>query len=288
MTKTVHASTSMSSNRMPLIQVADGTQIAYRDWGRGEPVVFAASWGQCSDAWQYVMLDLNERGLRCVAHDRRGHGRSSDPGHGFDFDHFADDLAALIEHLDLRDITLVGHSMGCGEVVRYLSRHGDGRVARVALLTPTMPYLVRAPDNPDGLDRSVFDGVRAMVRHDLLKMCNELAEGYFHTKNFGTSVGLVQWTIDMISRTSLKALHDTIAAYSETDHRGELRRIAVPGMVIHGGADDTVAASFGRKTAELIPDCTFKEYPDGPHGLVATHREKIVGDLLAFIRGKRR
>lgn len=274
----------MQKNRAPFIQTEDGTQIAYRDWGSGSPVVLAAAWGQCSDAWQYLMLDLNDHGLRCIAHDRRGHGRSTDPGYGFDFDHFADDLAALINHLDLRDITLVGHSMGCGEIVRYLSRHGDARVARIALLTPTMPYLLKTSDNPQGLDRSVFDGVRSALRNDLPKMCNDLADGYFDTKAFGTSPGMMQWTIGLILRASLKALHETVTAYSETDHRSELRRIAVPGMVIHGAADDTVAAEFGRMTADLIPDSIFKEYEDAPHGLVATHRDRIVGDLFSFIR----
>jgi len=270
--------------RTPFIVTSDGASLFYKDWGKGKPVVFVHSWALNSDMWQYQMIHLADQGLRCVAYDIRGHGRSSDPGRGYDYDTLARDLAAVIEQLNLREVTLVGHSMGCGVIVRYLSRHGPRRVARVALVSPTLPFLLKTEDNPDGVDKIVFERLRATWSKDFPKWLADNARPFFTPE---TSPEMVQWGIRMCLQASMKALIDCNRADTETDFRRELPKITTPTLIIHGDKDvSTPLESTGRKTARLIPGSQLKVYEGAPHGLMFTHMDRFNHDLLAFIKGQ--
>ncbi|HYZ33036.1 MAG TPA: alpha/beta hydrolase [Crenalkalicoccus sp.] len=266
------------------IVTRDGVGLFHRDWGEGPPVVFVASWSLPSESWAYQMLALSEAGLRCVAFDRRGHGRSEDPGRGFDFDTLADDLAAVMETLDLRGATLVGFSMGTGEVVRYLSRHGGaGRVARIVVIGTTTPMLLRAPDNPAGLDPAVFETFR---RDWLMRDFPGWIDANmipFVTPD--TPPGLRGWVRDMALRSSAKALLDCHRTLTMADFRAELRALRVPTLVVHGERDMTSPLELpGRLTAALIPGARLSLYEDAPHGLFLTHRDRLNAELLDFVR----
>jgi pimeloyl-ACP methyl ester carboxylesterase len=234
--------------------------------------------------WQYQMIHLAGQGLRCVAYDSRGHGRSSDPGQGYDYDTLADDLAAVIEQLDLREVTLVGHSMGGGQVVRYLSRHGARRIARAALVAPSTPFILKTADNPDGVDKRVFDNLRAMWSKDFPRWLADNARPFFTTE---TSAEMVQWGVRMCLQASLKALLDCNRADTETDFRAELPKITVPTLIIQGDKDvSTPLELTGRKTARLIPGSQLKVYEGAPHGLMFTHMDRFNRDLLGFAKGE--
>src|SRR5262249_3060896 len=237
--------TTTEGLRKPFIVTRDGASLFYKDWGNGRPVVFVHSWALNSDMWQYQLLHLAGQGLRCVAHDNRGHGRSSDPGRGYDYDTLAGDLATVIEQLDLREITLVAHSMGCGVAVRYLSRHGDKRVARVALVSPSLPFLLKTEDNPDGVDGSVLDKLRATWSKDFPKWLADNAPPFFTAE---TSPEMIQWGVRMCLQASLKALIDCNRADTETDFRAELPKITAPTLIIHGDKDVSMPLELtGRK-----------------------------------------
>ena len=265
------------------IRTADGVGLFHRDWGSGPPVVFVASWSLPSDSWAYQMLALSEAGCRCVAYDRRGHGRSDDPGRGFDFDTLADDLAAVMEALDLRGATLVGFSMGTGEVVRYLTRHGAGRVARIVLIGTTTPMLARAADNPDGLDPALFEAFRiGALMQDFPGWIDDSMVPFVTAE---TPPGLRNWVRDMALRTSAKALLNCNRTLTAADFRAELRSVGVPTLVIHGGQDMTCPLDLtGRPTAALVPDARLTVYEGAPHGLFLTHMARLNADLLAFTR----
>ncbi len=265
------------------VRTADGVNLFYRDWGQGEPIVFVASWSLPSDSWNYQMLALSEQGFRCVAFDRRGHGRSSDPGRGYDFDTLANDLAAVLDVLDLRGVTLVGHSMGPGEIVRYLTRHGGDRVARIALLGATTPLLFRTADNPDGIDASYFEAFR---RDELMRDFPKWIEDNFPPfVTPETSPQMRDWVGGMALRTSGKALLDTNRAVTTADFREELPKITVPTLVIHGDRDVTAPLDItGRRTADLVPDAKLQVYEGAPHGLFVTHIDRLNQDLLDFAR----
>jgi non-heme chloroperoxidase len=265
------------------IRTKDDVGLFYRDWGEGPPVVFVASWSLPSDSWAYQMLALSEAGCRCVAYDRRGHGRSDDPGRGYDFDTLADDLAAVMEALDLKDATLVGYSMGTGEVVRYLTRHGAGRIARIVLIGTTMPMLARAADNPNGIDPAMFEAFR---RDWLMRdFPGWIDANMVPFVTLDTSEGLKNWLRDMALRSSAKALLECNRMLTEADFRAELKAIAVPTLVIHGDGDATSPIDLtGRPTAALVPAARLKVYEGAPHGLFLTHRERLNADLLAFVR----
>jgi non-heme chloroperoxidase len=265
------------------IRTADGVGLFHRDWGSGPPVVFVASWSLPSDSWAYQMLALSEAGCRCVAYDRRGHGRSDDPGRGFDFDTLADDLAAVMEALDLRGATLVGFSMGTGEVVRYLTRHGAGRVARIVLIGTTTPMLARAADNPDGLDLALFEAFRiGALMQDFPGWIDDSMVPFVTAE---TPPGLRNWVRDMALRTSAKALLNCNRTLTAADFRAELRSVGVPTLVIHGGQDMTCPLDLtGRPTAALVPDARLTVYEGAPHGLFLTHMARLNADLLAFTR----
>ncbi|HMB27475.1 MAG TPA: alpha/beta hydrolase [Blastocatellia bacterium] len=270
--------------RTPFIVTSDGANLFYKDWGNGKPVVFVHGWALNSDMWQYQMIHLADQGLRCVAYDSRGHGRSSDHGRGYDYDTLAGDLAAVIEQLNLREVTLVGHSMGCGVVVRYLSRHGPRRVARVALVSPSLPFILKTEDNPDGVDKIVFERLRATWSRDFPKWLADNARPFFTPE---TSTEMVQWGIRMCLQASMKALIDCNRTDTETDFRGELPKITAPTLIIHGDKDvSTPLEATGRKTARLIPGSRLEVYEGAPHGLMFTHMDRFNRDLHDFIKGQ--
>jgi len=266
------------------IRTPDGVGLFHRDWGDGPPVVFVASWSLPSDSWAYQMLALSEAGCRCVAYDRRGHGRSDDPGRGFDFDTLAGDLAAVLEALDLRGATLVGFSMGTAEIVRYLTRHGTSRVARIALIGTTTPMLAHAADNPLGVDPAVFEAFRreALMRDFPGWIDDNMVP--FVTPD--TPPGLRNWVRDMALRTSGKALLACNRTLTQADFRAELPALTMPALVIHGERDMTCPLDLtGRPTAALIPGARLTVYEGAPHGLFLTHMQRLNADLLAFARG---
>jgi pimeloyl-ACP methyl ester carboxylesterase len=268
------------------IEAADGTNLFFRDWGTGRPLVFAAPWGLNSAWWEYQMADLAGRGLRCVGYDRRGHGRSGEPSHGYEFDTLADDLAAVIEQLDLRDITLVGQSLGCGEVVRYLSRHGSNRVARIVLVATITPFVLKTDDNPEGVDRASLEIVRKVLSKDRAHPIAAAAPAFFGAPKNRVSQEIMDWWVRMmIDECSLKTMLDLQRMFTGTDFRPELRRISVPTLLIHGDNDtSTPIETTARKTAPLIPGCQLKVYEGAAHGLPITHADQLNADLLAFTK----
>jgi non-heme chloroperoxidase len=271
---------------MPYAETDDRTRLFYIDWGSGKPVVFAHAWGLNSDMWNYQLPAFIASGLRCVAFDRRGHGRSDRPGRGYDYDTFADDLAALIEQLDLRDVTLVGHSAGSGEVVRYLARHGDGRVERVVLLAPITPLIAKTEDNPDGLDPSILAANATALMADVPGWCAENAPPFFGATP--VSPGLVDWVTRQIVDTPLKILLETAAAYTTTDFRADVASVRVPTLIIHGDLDASAPIDLtGRRTAALIPGSRLLVYEGSGHGLYAADHARLNPDVLAFIGEER-
>jgi len=266
--------------RMPFIPAKDGTPLFYKDWGSGKPIIFVSSWALNSDMWQYQMTPMVNQGLRCVAYDRRGHGRSAQPAHGYDYDTLADDLAAVIEQLDLRQVTLIGHSMAGGEIVRYLSRCGGGRVSRIVLVAPTTPFILKTPDNPDGVPREIFDRTRAEWAKDYPKWLADNVRPFFVAD---TSQAMMDWLMRLMTQTSLKVILDCNQAIIETDFRAELPKINVPTLIIQGDKDVSAPLDLtGRKTAKLIPAADLKVYEGAPHGLMFTHIDRFNGDLIAF------
>lgn len=268
---------------MSFIQTKDSTRLFYQDWGTGKPLVFLHAWAMSADMWEYHMLHFTDLGMRCMAYDRRGHGRSDRPGYGYHYDQYADDLQTLLEHLDLRDITLIGHSMGCGELIRYLSRHGSERVSRIILIAPAAPYLLKTDDNPEGIDNSLLEANRKAIRSDFPKWLADNGDAFYLPHKLPVSEGIMQWTINMILQTSLKAAIDGTHQTFETDFRIELQDISVPALVIHGNADASIPVHYGRMTAGLIPQCAYKEYEGAPHGIFFTHMDGLNADILKFI-----
>jgi non-heme chloroperoxidase len=271
---------------MGFVQTDDGVSLFVRDWGEGEPVVFCAAWALSSIAWQYQMIAVIDIGRRAVAYDRRGHGRSDDPGRGNDYDTLADDLARVLERLDLRDVTLIAHSMGSGEAVRYLSRHGGGRVTRLVLLAPTTPFVLKTPDNPDGVDGTFFAERRDEWRRDFGRWIFENEAAYFGDGLPGCDVSslLRDWTKADMLATTLQAVIEFQHSAVETDFRAELSGISVPTLIVQGDADASAPLPLtGARTAELISGCRLLVYENAPHGLYLTHRERLNADLLAFI-----
>ena len=267
---------------MPFLEMRDRAMLFCKDWGTGKPVIFVHSWALNSDMWQYQMIHLSGQGLRCIAYDHRGHGRSSQPGSGYDYDTLSDDLASLIEQLDLREVTLVGHSMGCGVIVRYLSRHGSSRVARAVFIGTATPFALKTPDNPDGVDPAIFDKLRTSWAKDFPKWLGDNARPFFVPE---TSPEMVQWAVGMCLQASLKALIDWHQAGTRTDFRPELKAITIPTLIVHGDADvSEPIEQRGRRTAQLIPRSQFKIYEGAPHGLMFTHADRLNADLLAFLK----
>jgi non-heme chloroperoxidase len=276
---------------MPFFETGDRTRLYYRDWGTGAPVVFVSSWAFGGAMWEYQTVPLSDRNLRCITYDRRGHGRSDDPGRGYEFATLADDLAALLAQLDLRAVTLVGHSTGCAEIARYLARHGSSRIARVALISPTTPFLLRTEDNPEGVPKSYLE------RHLAALYNNRPA--YFSTDGAISFFGLgsiwpeapvlsseiVGWAIQLLLESSPKAVIELRRAANETDFRPDMHAFTVPTLIIHGDSDQSAPLDMtGRRTAQAIPGSELKVYAGAAHGLFLTHKDQLNAELLAFIQ----
>ena len=272
---------------MPTITTKDGTQIYYKDWGKGQPVVFSHGWPLSADAWEDQMVFLGANGYRCIAHDRRGHGRSSQPWNGNEMDTYADDLAALAEALDLKEAIHVGHSTGGGEVARYIGRHGSTRVAKAVLIGAVPPLMLKTAANPGGLPMDVFDGIRAGVLADRSQFFKDLTTPFYGANRPGSKVsqGLRDsfWLQGM--QCGFKGALDCIKAFSETDFTGDLKKIDVPTLIMHGDDDQIVPIdASARLSAKLVKGATLKIYPGAPHGLCSTHKDLINADLLAFFK----
>jgi non-heme chloroperoxidase len=271
---------------MSTITTKDGTQIYYKDWGSGRPVVFSHGWPLSADAWEDQMLFLGERGCRVIAHDRRGHGRSGQPWKGNDMDTYADDLAALVEELELEGAIHVGHSTGGGEVARYIGRHGTRRVAKAVLIGAIPPLMLRTAANPGGLPIDVFDGIRAGVLADRSQFFKDLSAPFYGANRPGAKVsqGLRDsfWLQGM--QAGLRNVFDCIKAFSETDQTGDLRKFNVPTLIIHGDDDQIVPIGASAHAAvKIAPTAHLKVYPGAPHGLCSTHKDQVNADLLEFI-----
>lgn len=278
-----------SRNRtMNTITTLDGTSIYYKDWGAGQPVVFSHGWPLSSDSWESQALYLASNGFRVVTHDRRGHGRSSQPWNGNDMDNYADDLAELVQTLDLRNSILVGFSTGGGEVSRYVGRHGTSRVAKIALISAVPPLMLKTEANSGGLPINVFDGLRSASIADRSKLYRDLASGPFfgfNRPNAKVSQGMIDsfWLQGMMS--GHKNAYDCIKAFSETDFTQDLKKFDKPTLVLHGDDDQIVPIeASARASARLVPHATLKVYPGAPHGLADTHKEQLNADLLAFAK----
>jgi non-heme chloroperoxidase len=270
------------------VTTRDGTEIYYKDWGGGRPVVFSHGWPLNADAWEDQMVFLASNGCRAIAHDRRGHGRSSQPWTGNEMDTYADDLAQLFEALDLRDAVLVGHSTGGGEVARYIGRHGTARVAKAVLVGAVPPLMLKTEANPGGLPLEVFDSIRQGVAADRSQFFKDLTTPFFGANRPGAKVSQGMrdafWFQGM--QGGLKNELDCIKAFSETDFTEDLRRFDVPTLIIHGDDDQIVPiGAAAMLSSKLVPGAVLKVYPGGDHGLAATHKDQLNADLLAFIRG---
>jgi non-heme chloroperoxidase len=273
---------------MSTITVKDGTTIYYKDWGTGPVVTFSHGWPLNADAWDGQMLFLSQQGFRVVAHDRRGHGRSSQASSGNDMNGYADDLAAVIEALDLKDATLVGHSTGGGEVARYIARHGTKRVAKAVLIAAVPPIMLKSATNPEGLPIEVFDALRAGVAGDRSQFYKDLALQFYGANRAGAKVS--QGTLDQFWLWSMQAgakhAYESVKAFSETDFTEDLKKFDIPTLVLHGEDDQIVPVKdSARKSARLIKGAKEIYYPGAPHGLTATHQDQVNAELLAFIKG---
>lgn len=267
---------------MPCFNSHDGTGLFYRQWGDGPPLVFLHAWAMNSEVWQPHMLELSRRGFSCVAYDRRGHGRSDDPGGRYDYDALSDDLAALLQHLDLRQVVLVGHSMGNGESVRYLTRHGYDRVARVVMIAPALPFMLKTPDNPDGTDKAQLESWRATWQRNFPEWLGQVVPPAYAA---GAPQERIQWTIRMMLQCTVQAAIETNVASAETDFRAELPDIKVPTLILHGDMDQSCSLeTTGRRVAQLIPESRLKVYPGGRHSIIGSHVDQIIGDILEFAR----
>ncbi|WP_111510767.1 alpha/beta fold hydrolase [Mycobacterium kyogaense] len=273
---------------MPIITTSDGVDIFYKDWGSGQPIVFSHGWPLSADDWDAQMMFFLGHGCRVIAHDRRGHGRSSQVGDGHDMDHYADDLAAVVQHLDLRDAIHVGHSTGGGEVVRFLARHGQDRAAKAALIAAVPPLMVQTEANPGGLPKSVFDDFQTQVATNRSAFYRAVPEGPFYGFN-RDGVEPIEAVIANWWRQGMMggaiAHYDGVVAFSQTDFTEDLRQITLPVLVMHGDDDQVVPyADAGPLSAELLPNGTLKTYAGYPHGMPTTHADVINADLLDFIR----
>ena len=273
---------------MSTISTKDGTRIFYKDWGSGQPVVFSHGWPLSADAWDGQMLFLGQQGYRVIAHDRRSHGRSDQTWTGNHMDQYADDLAELLDALDVRDAVMIGHSTGGGEVARYIGRHGTGRVAKAVLVGAVPPIMLKTAANPGGLPMEVFDGIRKGTYDDRSQFFLDLTMPFYGFNRDGAKVseGLRQsfWLQGMMA--GIKGAYDCIQQFSETDFTEDLRKMAVPTLLIHGDDDQIVPIdAAARRAVEIAPQATLKVYEGAPHGLTATHQDRFNADVLAFIKG---
>ncbi len=272
---------------MPTISTKDGTKIYYKDWGQGQPIVFSHGWPLSADDWDAQMLFFLNRGYRVIAHDRRGHGRSSQVADGHDMNHYADDLAEVTAHLDLKNAVHIGHSTGGGEVVHYIARHGETRVAKAAIISAVPPLMLQTPNNPKGLPKKVFDGLQAALAAGRSEFYRNLAAGPFYNfnKTGKPSEAIVEnwWRQGMTG--GAKAHYDGIVAFSQTDFTEDLKKINVPVLVMHSEDDQIVPyVASGPLSAKLLKNGTLKTYKGFPHGMITTQAETVNADLLAFLK----
>jgi non-heme chloroperoxidase len=280
------SATDHREDLMGIYTTKDGVDIFYKDWGSGQPVVFSHGWPLTADAWDPQLQLVADAGYRAIAHDRRGGGRSSQPWDGNDLTTYADDLAGLIEHLDLHDVVLVGHSTGGGEVTRYMGHHGTSRVAKAVLLSAIPPLMLRTDANPEGLPRSAFDEIRAGVAADRSQYYKDLSAAFYGANRPGSTVSQGKrdefWLQSMT--VGIKSAYDCIKAFSETDLTEDLKAIDVPTLILHGDDDQIVPiVAAAMKSIELVENATLKVYPGAPHGLTGAHEQEFNADLLAFL-----
>jgi non-heme chloroperoxidase len=274
--------------KMSMITMKDGTRIYYKDWGKGTPVVFSHGWPLSSDSWAAQMMFLASNGYRCIAHDRRGHGRSSQPWSGNEMDTYADDLSVLIETLELKGAVLIGFSAGGGEIARYIGLHGTKRISKAALIASVPPLMLKTADNPDGLPIEVFDQIRKSSLADRSQLYRDFASGPFFGAN-RESAKVSQGMIDSFWLQGMQAGHkntfDCIKAFSETDFTEDLKKFDIPTLILHGDDDQIVPIkSSALQSAKLVKNATLKIYEGAPHGLTDTHKERLNNDLLEFLR----
>lgn len=274
--------------KMTTFTTSDGAELFYKDWGQGQPIVFSHGWPLSADAWDAQMLFFGQNGFRVIAHDRRGHGRSSQPWDGNNMDRYADDLAELIEHLDLKNVILIGHSTGGGEVAHYVGRHGNDRVAKVVLVGAVPPLMLKTADNPDGTPMDVFDGIRQGTAYNRSQFFRDLTVPFygFNRDGVDTNQGLQEsfWLQGMAG--GIKGQYDCIREFSEVDYTGDLKAIKVPTLIVHGDDDQIVPIkASAHRAAEIVDDATLKIYEGGGHGLAQLQAEEFNNDVLAFIRG---
>jgi non-heme chloroperoxidase len=273
---------------MSTIKSKDGTEIFFKDWGEGRPIVFSHGWPLNADAWDPQLFFFAAQGYRAIAHDRRGHGRSSQPWHGNEMNGYADDLRQLLEQLDLRDAILVGHSTGGGEVARYMGRHGTARIAKAALVSAVPPLLLKTAANPEGTPMGIFDGLRAAIVKDRAQFYRDFSRQFYGANRVGSKVSpsLCEQFWLQCMQAGIRGALDCIKAFSETDFTEDLRRIDVPTLVLHGDDDQIVPiGTSGIRSAKLIRHATLEVYRGAPHGLTATHQDRFNVDLLNFIEG---
>lgn len=272
---------------MPKIRTEDGTKIYYKDWGTGQPVIFSHGWPLSADAFEDQMYFLASHGYRCIAHDRRGHGRSDQPWSGYDYDTFADDLATLVDALDLKDAVLVAHSMGGGEIARYIGRHGTSRVAGAVLISCVPPLMLKTPSNPDGTPIEAFDQVRAALLADRAQFWKDLSLPFYGYNRPGAKVseGVRESFWLQGTMAGFKGTFDCVKAYSETDFTEDLRAFDVPTLILHGDDDQIVPIKASAMlSAELVPGAQLIVYKGGPHGMFTTMKDRVNEDLLTFVR----
>jgi non-heme chloroperoxidase len=284
---TPSATAPYEEKTMSTMTTKDGTQLYYKDWGVGRAVVFSHGWPLNADAWESQMVCLASNGYRCIAHDRRGHGRSSQPWNGNDMDTYADDLSELIEMLDLHGATLIGHSTGGGEVARYIGRHGTKRVAKAVLMGSVTPLMLKTDANPGGLPIAAFDAIRMGVAADRSQFFKDLTTLFYGANRPGAKISQgvrdAFWLQGM--QGGLKNEFDSIKAFSETDFSDDLKKFDVPTLIIHGDDDQIVPiGAAALRSSKLVKNATLKIYPGGPHGLADTHKQQLNADLLAFLK----
>ena len=274
---------------MSTISTKDGTKIYYKDWGKGQPVVFSHGWPLTADAWDAQMMFLGQHGYRVIAHDRRSHGRSDQTWDGNDMDTYADDLAALITALDLHDAVLIGHSTGGGEVTRYIGRHGTSRVAKVVLVSAIPPLMLKTPSNPGGLPIEVFDGIRQGTLENRADFFQELSLPFYgyNRADAKVSEGIRHSFWAQCMQSGIKGAYDCIKQFSESDLTSDLEKMNLPTLIVHGDDDQIVPiGASAMRSAEIAPQATLKVYPGAPHGLPTTHQDQLNADLLAFLSGQ--
>jgi non-heme chloroperoxidase len=266
--------------RSNLISANDGTQLFVRDWGSGEPIVFLAGWCLTSDLWAYQMSAMVEKGFRCIAYDRRGHGKSADPGRGYEYDTLADDLATVLEQRNLQQVTLVTHSMASGEAIRYMTRHNGKRVARICMIAPTAPAILQTINNPTGVPREFFEKLREELRDDFHGWIARNTEPFVVPS---TSQAMRNWLTGQMTQVSMQAMLECNRIMIEADFRAELKTIKAPILVIHGDADASAPLLLtGKRVAEIAPNTKLKTYEKAPHGLFVTHVRELNADILKF------